>query len=60
MTYSETYNKNNSPEPHLIFTKINGKLTLLTKDELALLFDYKTADEEKQNEIMTFIENLNK
>lgn len=60
MTYPKTNNKSNIPEPRLIFTKINGKLTLLTKDELALLFDYKAADEDKQNEILAFIENLNK
>lgn len=58
MTYSEIYNKNNNPEPRLIFTKIDGKLTLLTKDELALLFEYKMIDEEKQDEVLKQIKML--
>lgn len=43
-----------------IITILNGALTELTKDEIALLLDYRLADEEGKEKIEELIKNLNK
>lgn len=53
-------NDNKNSEIINRLTIIDNKLTLLTKDEVELLLEYKTLDRAKQNEIMSFIEKLNK
>lgn len=43
-----------------IITILNGSLTELTEEEIALLLEYRMADEEGKEKIEELIKNLNK
>ncbi len=43
-----------------LITELNGEPTELTEEEIALLLDYRMADEEGRKKILELIENLNK